>query len=87
MTQLIDPIPQLRTWTPKIFSPARQVRHDPLGRDPRSLASAGGPLGLSSHARLWRLQFNDVISELRMAGYQGCIDIEGWHDPVYRGPR
>ena len=26
----------------------------------------------------------DVISELRIAGYQGCIDIEGWHDPVYR---
>jgi sugar phosphate isomerase/epimerase len=26
-----------------------------------------------------------VISELRLAGYRGAIDIEGWHDPVYRG--
>ena len=25
-----------------------------------------------------------VISELRLAGYKGTIDIEGWHDPVYR---
>jgi hypothetical protein len=25
-----------------------------------------------------------VISELRLVGYQGSIDIEGWHDPVYR---
>ena len=25
-----------------------------------------------------------VISELRLAGYAGTIDIEGWHDPVYR---
>jgi hypothetical protein len=26
----------------------------------------------------------DVISELRLGGYQGSTDIEGWHDPVYR---
>ena len=26
-----------------------------------------------------------IISELRLAGYRGAIDIEGWHDPVYRG--
>jgi hypothetical protein len=26
-----------------------------------------------------------VIGELRLAGYTGSIDIEGWHDPVYRG--
>ena len=25
-----------------------------------------------------------MISELRLAGYSGPIDIEGWHDPVYR---
>ena len=25
-----------------------------------------------------------VISELRLAGFTGSIDIEGWHDPVYR---
>ena len=25
-----------------------------------------------------------MVSELRMGGYIGSIDIEGWHDPVYR---
>jgi sugar phosphate isomerase/epimerase len=30
--------------------------------------------------------WTDIISILRMAGYTGSIDIEGWHDPVYRGP-
>jgi len=25
-----------------------------------------------------------LISELRRFGYRGSIDIEGWHDPVYR---
>jgi hypothetical protein len=25
-----------------------------------------------------------VISELRLAGWTGSIDIEGWQDPVYR---
>jgi len=25
----------------------------------------------------------DIITILREAGYQGSIDIEGWHDPVY----
>ena len=28
--------------------------------------------------------WTDVISELRLGGFQGSIDIEGWHDPVYR---
>ena len=26
-----------------------------------------------------------MISILRMGGYTGSIDIEGWHDPVYKG--
>ena len=28
--------------------------------------------------------WTDIITELRKAGFKGCIDIEGWHDPVYR---
>lgn len=30
------------------------------------------------------LDWVDIISELRLAGFTGSIDIEGWHDPVYR---
>jgi sugar phosphate isomerase/epimerase len=29
--------------------------------------------------------WKDVFSELRRGGFQGSIDIEGWHDPVYVG--
>ena len=29
--------------------------------------------------------WTDVITILRMAGFKGAIDIEGWHDPVYKG--
>jgi sugar phosphate isomerase/epimerase len=29
--------------------------------------------------------WSDLITELRLAGFKGSIDIEGWHDPVYRG--
>jgi sugar phosphate isomerase/epimerase len=29
--------------------------------------------------------WTDIISDLRMGGFVGAIDIEGWHDPVYRG--
>ena len=28
--------------------------------------------------------WTDIITELRIAGFVGSIDIEGWHDPVYR---
>ena len=27
----------------------------------------------------------DIITILRLNNYEGTIDIEGWHDPVYRG--
>ena len=27
----------------------------------------------------------DLITILRMGGFVGSIDIEGWHGPVYRG--
>jgi sugar phosphate isomerase/epimerase len=29
--------------------------------------------------------WKDIITELRLVGFEGAIDIEGWHDPVYRG--
>jgi sugar phosphate isomerase/epimerase len=29
--------------------------------------------------------WTDIISDLRKGGFKGSIDIEGWHDPVYRG--
>ena len=28
--------------------------------------------------------WTDIITILRQGGFTGSIDIEGWHDPVYR---
>ncbi len=37
-----------------------------------------------AHTRFWRTATDRYYLELRLAGWSGSIDIEGWHDPVYR---
>lgn len=84
LVYLIDPIPQIRKWAPKIFhvhGKDATIRwdvireHGVFGRHPFVQMRTPG-FGDSDWTR--------VISELRLAGYRGAIDIEGWHDPVYR---
>ncbi len=85
MTQFIDPIPQLRQWLPKIFhlhGKDATIHHD--------LVSTYGIISGKTlvHHRtpgFGDTNWTDVISILRMAKWQGSIDIEGWHDPVYKG--
>ncbi|OPZ84324.1 MAG: Xylose isomerase-like TIM barrel [bacterium ADurb.Bin429] len=85
MVKLIDPMPQLRQWVKKIFhvhgkdatvywDVVRQ--HGVFGPHPFAFHRTPG-FGDSN--------WTDIISELRRGGFQGSIDIEGWHDPVYRG--
>lgn len=84
LVYLIDPLPQIRKWGAKIFhvhGKDATVRwevireHGVFGKVPFVFMRTPG-FGDSN--------WTDVISELRLAGYQGSIDIEGWHDPVYR---
>ena len=85
MTQLIDPIPQLRKWVKRIFN-----IH---GKDATVAWDIIREKGiLAGEEFVWHrtpgfgdTNWTDIISILRMAGYKGSIDIEGWHDPVYRG--
>ena len=84
MCQLIDPLPQLREWAPRIF----HVHGKDGELRPEVLARAGifgaerfvyhrfPGLGDSNWAR--------IVSALLSKGYRGSIDIEGGHDPVYR---
>ena len=84
MVYLIDPMPQIRKWGTKIFhvhGKDATIRwevireHGIFGKhDPVLMRTPG--FGDSN--------WTDIISELRMAGYSGAIDIEGWHDPIYR---
>jgi sugar phosphate isomerase/epimerase len=84
MTQLIEPIQPLRDWMPKVF----HVH----GKDATIRWEVIKKHGLfGKHQWVFHrtpgfgdTNWTDIISELRMGGYEGYIDIEGWHDPVYR---
>ena len=84
LVYLIDPVPQIRKWAPKIFhvhGKDATVRWDVIREH--------GVFGKHAFVQMRTPGFGDsdwtrVIGELRLAGYTGTIDIEGWHDPVYR---
>ena len=84
LVYLIDPMPQIRKWAPKFFhvhGKDATVRWD--------VVREHGVFGKHPFVQMRTPGFGDtdwtrVISELRLAGYSGPIDIEGWHDPVYR---
>ncbi|HTH99619.1 MAG TPA: sugar phosphate isomerase/epimerase [Acidisoma sp.] len=84
MVYLIDPLPQIRKWAARIFhvhGKDATIRwevireHGIFGKHPFVYMRTPG-FGDSN--------WTDIITELRLAGYRGSIDIEGWHDPVYR---
>ena len=84
LVYLIDPVPQIRKWADRIFhvhGKDATIRWDVIkehgifGKYPFVQMRTPG-FGESDWSR--------VISELRLAGFMGAIDIEGWHDPVYR---
>jgi len=84
MVSLIDPIPQLRKWVNKIFhvhGKDATVAWDII----RTSGIRGGkPYVWHRHPGFGDTNWTDVISILRMNGFKGAIDIEGWHDPVYK---
>ena len=85
LVYLIDPMPQIRKWAAKMFhvhGKDATVRWD--------VVREHGVFGKYPFVQMRTPGFGEtdwtwVISELRLAGYSGTIDIEGWHDPVYRG--
>jgi len=85
MCQLIDPIPQLRKWVKKVLhihGKDATIAWDVLrehGFD------SGVPYVWHRTPGFGDSNWADIITILRMGGYQGNIDIEGYHDPVYTG--
>lgn len=84
MVSLIDPIPQLRKWAPKVFHV--HGKDATIAWDIVKEHGVHGP-----HEFVWHRtpgfgdsNWSDIITILRQHGYQGTIDIEGWHDPVYK---
>ena len=86
MVSLIDPIPQLRKLakTGRIF----HVH----GKDATVAWDVVKESGIRGGQQfVWHrtpgfgdTNWTDVISILRLNGFKGSIDIEGWHDPVYK---
>lgn len=84
LVYLIDPLPQIRKWAHKFFhvhGKDATVRWDVIKEH--------GIFGKQKFVFMRTPGFGDsnwtdIISELRLAGWSGSIDIEGWHDPVYR---
>ncbi len=85
LCELMDPMAQLRTWVPKIFhvhGKDANVYWDVIRKQ-----GIKGPQPTTHHRHpgFGDSNWTDIISELRRHGFKGAIDIEGWHDPVYRG--
>lgn len=85
MVSLIDPIPQLRKWLPKIFNV--HGKDATIAWDIVREYGIHGPKPFVWHRTpgFGDSNWTDIISILRQGGYEGSIDIEGYHDPVYRG--
>lgn len=84
MVSLIDPMPQLREWITKIFhvhGKCATIKHDLLAKH-----GIHGPEQVVFHRTpgFGDCNWTDIISELRWGGFKGSIDIEGWHDPIYK---
>lgn len=84
MVQLIDPTPHIRDWGHKMFhihGKDATIHHDTLSR-----YGYQGPKPWAFHRTpgFGQSDWTEIISELRRIGFKGCIDIEGWHDPVYK---
>ncbi|MEI9997980.1 MAG: sugar phosphate isomerase/epimerase [Verrucomicrobiota bacterium] len=84
LVSLIDPLPQLRKWLPKVFHV-----HGKDATVAWDIVRESGIRGGRQY--VWHrtpgfgdTNWTDVISLLRQGGFKGSIDIEGWHDPVYR---
>jgi sugar phosphate isomerase/epimerase len=84
LMSLVDPLPQLRRWAQRIWhihGKDATVLWDVV----RTHGIRGGvPWAFHRTPGFGDTNWTDLISTLRMAGWRGSIDIEGFHDPVYR---
>lgn len=84
MVSLIDPIPQLRKWVNKVFHV--HGKDASIAWDIVKEYGVHGPKPFVWHRTpgFGDSNWSDIITILRQHGYKGSIDIEGWHDPVYK---
>jgi len=84
MCRLIEPLPQLRKWVGKVFHV--HGKDATIYWDVIREYGVGGGRQFAYHRTpgFGDSNWTDIVSELRRGGFKGSIDIEGWHDPVYK---
>ena len=87
LCQLIEPLPQLAHWAPRIFHV-----HGKDANIHRDIIAQHGVYGRERFA--WHrmpgfgdTDWREILRTLRAAGYAGSVDIEGYHDPVFKDER
>ena len=84
LVSFVDPLPQLREWADRIWhihGKDATVRWDVVRRHG---IRSGVPYVHHRTPGFGDTDWTALISALRLAGWRGSIDIEGFHDPVYR---
>ncbi|MFZ4397050.1 MAG: sugar phosphate isomerase/epimerase family protein [Kiritimatiellia bacterium] len=98
LVNLMDPLPQLQAWARKIFHMhgkdatifwdrirkygIRTSVHEDIAR--KSGSQGAPPFAYHRTPGFGDSDWTAIISILRMHGFKGSIDIEGWHDPVMK---
>jgi sugar phosphate isomerase/epimerase len=87
LCQLVAPLPQLRRWLEKgrifhLHGKDAEIRREDLARHGTHSSHYFGYHRLPG---LGESNWSLIIAELYRSGFRGSIDIEGGHDPVYRG--
>ncbi len=99
MVSLMDPLPQLKEWVGRVFHVHGKdatihwdvIRkygiHSSVHADPNTKLPVQLAPSYVEHRTpgFGDSNWADIITELRRGGFTGSIDIEGWHDPVYKG--
>lgn len=84
MSQLIDPMAQLKKWVPYIT----HIHGKDASIDHESIKEVGifNSKKFVYHRTpgFGSCNWSDIISILRINGYENSIDIEGYHDPIYK---
>ena len=88
--QLVDPLANLRKWVKKVVhlhGKDETVDWDAI-RTYGILGAAdfpGRPMVYNRTPGFGETDWRDIITILRLNGYEGDICVEGYHDPVYSG--
>jgi sugar phosphate isomerase/epimerase len=87
MLMLIDPLPQLELWANKIFhlhGKDANIHWETIRKH-----GIGGqqPIATQRTAGFGDTNWQIIFRSLEQHGYTGALDIEGFHDPVYRDER